>query len=792
MKHAQMIAPWLIVLIILLLCSAYSNTFSSPPVLDDFHSFVLEENVHRDLSISSLDALSRTAFGIQRWIPMISFSLDLWIGKGEIFYFHLTNLVIHLTCMLAVVFLVFNLLQAEVENGRSFSILPVNYAVWVAGLWALNPVQTNAVTYLVQRMASLQALFFVASVALYVLGRRKHRQNQNVAKAFPCYLACLLTAIGAFLSKENSAMLPVMLLVTEIWFFSPDLPRSAWNRLSATSWGVRSLLLLGGLMALCFSARVVQDLAAGYAIRHFTMLERLLTEARMVVWYLSLLLWPVPSRLSLEHDVVVSTSMLSPPTTLAAVALLGLLGWLILRYRKAFPLITYGAIWYFLNLLIESSIVPLELVFEHRLYLPSVGFSVVVVCALVDGLAYLFARRPAKDLAVISTCGFALLFSILTLLTFSRNEAWRDRVTIYQDAAQKAPTHPRSHANLAVAYAQAGQYEQSVREAELAYELGQGFLETHAVAVNAAVGSLMKLERYDEAIDRAENFLNNPPEHFNGGALMDFFMNLAQAYSVRGDLRGAYSAALKAFEYAPQKTNSTYQTRLVQGVLAAILVASAEQQVDLNQDGVNDPGDLSIKTWMAKDFLERGEREQARFLLALASRENPEDVEAIRFLEEMKRDDERNMAQIIKENTKQHYSSAPFSRFNASMALAYLGRAPNRSASLHNMGEKMLDYALGIQPGAADAHLLKGYYLHDRKDIESAIQSTQRALALDPHYAKAWLALGYFRMELNEFPAALSAFKRGLELYPGCPQRQSVLAVIAAIKQNPALATAQN
>ncbi len=92
----------------------------------------------------------------------------------------------------------------------------------------------------------------------------------------------------------------------------------------------------------------------------------------------------------------------------------------------------------------------------------------------------------------------------------------------------------------------------------------------------------------------------------------------------------------------------------------------------------------------------------------------------------------------------------------------------------------------------ADAHLLKAYYLHDRKEIEPAIAAIQRALALDPDYAKAWLALGYFRMELNEFPAALSAFRKGLELYPGCPQRQSVLAVITAIEQNPALSTAQN
>jgi protein O-mannosyl-transferase len=587
-------------------------------------------------------------------------------------------------------------------------------------------------------------------------------------------------------------MLPVMLLVTEVWLFTPDLPRSVWKRLRAASWVVWGVLFLGTPIFILFSVKVFQDLGIGYATRHFTMLERLFTEARVVIWYVSLLLWPAPSRLSLEHDVVVSSSLLNPPTTFGAVVLLALLGWLLLRYRRESPLITYGGMWFFLNLLIESTIVPLELVFEHRLYLPSVGFSLVAVCALVGGLSYLLANRPKKDLAILGSCGFVLLFSILTLLTFFRNEAWRDRVTIYQDAVQKAPNHPRSHANLAVAYAQAGLHEQAILEADHASELGREYLESHVVAANATLGSLMRLERYEEAIKRAEDFLNNPPEHSNTGALTDFLLNLAQAHLVQEELSEAYAAAIKAFEYAPQKGNSTYQTRLVQGVLAAILEASADKQVDLNQDGVNDPGDSSIKTWLAKDFLERGESEQAKYLLSLASRENPEDMEAVRLLEGMKRDDEFNTAQIIKENMKKEYQSSPFSRFNASMALAYLARTPNRSASLRDMGEKLLDYALDMQPGVADAHLLKAYYLHDRKEIEPAVEATLRALTLDPDYAKAWLALGYFRMEANEFLEALSAFQKGLDLYPGCPQRQSVLAVISAIKQHPALSTARN
>jgi len=237
---------------------------------------------------------------------------------------------------------------------------------------------------------------------------------------------------------------------------------------------------------------------------------------------------------------------------------------------------------------------------------------------------------------------------------------------------------------------------------------------------------------------------------------------------------------------------SLYHLRQVEGMLVAILRAAGERQVDLDGDGINDPGDSPAELWIAKRLLEKGERGEATYLLTIAIGTVPGEREAIRLLDDIKREDGLNYTQVKKEYITQEYQSSPFSRFNASMALAYLARTPTWSGYFRSVGEKLLDYALEIQPGVADAHLLKAYYIHDRKEIDPAIAAVDRALALDPDYARAWLALGYFRMELNDFPGAVAAFKRGLELYPGCPQRQSVLAAITAIEQNPALTTTQN
>jgi len=335
----------LILIIAMLLCSAYSNTFFSPIVLDDFHTFVFPESLQsRELSLQSFAALAKTPFGWQRWIPMLTFSFDFSIGRGEIYVFHLTNLIIHILCTLAVMFLIFNVFQAEKGLGRADTTPSIYYALWVAGLWALNPVQTNAVTYLVQRMASIQALFFTASVAFYVLGRRYHNHCRARTKALFCYQACLLASIAAFLSKENSAMLPIMLLATEVWFFTPELYHIVWKWLKPAPKVVWALLAAAVVALALYSVNVFQDLMLGYGIRHFTMAERLLTEARVIVWYISLFLWPAPSRLSIEHDVLVSSSLIHPPSTLGAIGLIAFSGWLVFRYRERYPLITYGGL----------------------------------------------------------------------------------------------------------------------------------------------------------------------------------------------------------------------------------------------------------------------------------------------------------------------------------------------------------------------------------------------------------------------------------------------------------------
>ena len=269
------------------------------------------------------------------------------------------------------------------------------FPLCVAAIWALSPLQTSAVTYLVQRMASMQALFFTLSVACFIKARLLSGKKTRSAAIF--YFLCALTALCSFLSKENSAVLPIALALTDIWFFDSAWLKKTWTMCRKTGWKLRTAAIAVLLSSSFYGFTVVlPKLLSSYAYRDFTLAERLLTEARVVVWYMSLLLWPNPARLSMEHDFEISTSLFSPLTTFPALLLIGALIFLAIRFRKRFPVATFGIAWFFLNLVIESTIIPLELVFEHRLYLPSMGFYLSAAALLRDSFPQGFKTAPGS------------------------------------------------------------------------------------------------------------------------------------------------------------------------------------------------------------------------------------------------------------------------------------------------------------------------------------------------------------------------------------------------------------
>jgi len=533
---------------------SYSNTLYSPFVLDDYSSFINNKDLYlKDFSFESFAKLAHTRFGLARVIPIASFALNHYISQGEsIVSYHLTNIVIHLLATISLAFLLAGLLKTRGIQGRIKFFRPEYFILAVCGFWALSPLQTNAVTYVVQRMTSMAALFYIASCGFYIHARLAGANWKRII----LYTFSLLAAAFAFLSKENSATLPASLLLIEFFFITPDLGS---RLLRSSRWYHWFVILIGVILVFPLIENFVNGQIGQFYGRHFTLSERLLTELRIVVFYMSLLLLPLSSRMNLEHDISLSTSFLSPPTTFFALLLIvGLLAAAIF-YRKKYPLISFGIFWYFLNLIIESSFIPLELIFEHRAYLPSVGFFIVLI-SLFDHLLARYGAESHPEIKKIVFLLFIMVLSASSILTSLRNNDWRDKLALHRDSMEKSPANARVVSNYALALGRAGQYEECVEWGLKVQSLGEQGYEDYMSSATNVLSCLILQEDYKEAARVGEQIksqiIQKNMAYIQAVDLYKYMSNMARAYTEEKQYRKAYEYFQMALFRAPHEAKT--------------------------------------------------------------------------------------------------------------------------------------------------------------------------------------------------------------------------------------------
>lgn len=335
-----------------------------------------------------------------RPIAQLSFALNYYFSNFNPFVFKVTNLAIHLACGFLVFSLVLRLLTASRPPIKRHHILIVSGAV--TALWLLHPIQLLPVLHVVQRMASLSALFLLAALLLHISGR----ERGGHAGAASLILAWVVLWPMSFFSKETGALFPLFALAWEL-----ILRRStcgSLDRFARSFAALASLALMAGVAA-AFSP-AMQWLWAGYDIRHFSLVERLLTEGRVLWLYLGLIITPSMEALGLYHDdIAVSTGLFSPWTTLPALSGLAALVWLAWRMRVRVPLVSFGLTWFLIGHAMESTVLPLEIAHEHRNYLPILGILLTAAWALISALESKGARK---------TIGVALVTVALTYFPF--------------------------------------------------------------------------------------------------------------------------------------------------------------------------------------------------------------------------------------------------------------------------------------------------------------------------------------------------------------------------------------
>ena len=430
---------------------AYAKALDAGFVYDDIGSIV--ENHHVQWEVLSVDG-ARAAWlesPTHRLVANWSFGFNYFVSGLDPRSFHAVNLVIHVLAVLGVYALIRTLARRsspEVEESAARAV------AWVAAaIFAAHPIQTQAVTYVVQRMASLGGLFCLISILCYASARSA--QGSRRIAAFAASVTAWLLAVG---SKESAAAFPLVLWAYE-WAFVSGSNRRVLLRMA----GGVALAAAAGLALMRFN---YLDPFRDYMYQDFTVAERLVSQGRVFWEYAGLILWPHPSRLVLMHDFAPSRGFFDPATTAVGwLALLGVLGVGAANARRQ-PWVAFGLVWIGAALLVESSVFPLRLVHEHRLYLPMVGFVILLAAGLVP-----LARRSPVAVVLVALP----VVGLLGLATHTRNEVWLDSASLWSDVVAKNPGHAGAHQNLGAAYMDAGRIDEALAQFERGREVEPGF-----------------------------------------------------------------------------------------------------------------------------------------------------------------------------------------------------------------------------------------------------------------------------------------------------------------------------
>ena len=502
-------------LLFFLILLIYSNTFRASWHFDDFPNINknpritinnLKPGTILQTFIASRDGGLYQGRQVYRPVACLTLALNWYFGQDHVFGYHVVNTAIHLITAFLLFLTVLYLFQTPRMKGEYYGS-EYFIALLSATLWAINPIQTQAVTYIVQRMASMAAMFYILGIYFYLRGRLGGIRKNRV-RWYICCGASYLLAIG---SKENAITLPLALFLLDIIFFQ-DLSRPKTRKF--VIWGsVIGSICLAAVGLILFYHGTFDSIFNMYKVRYFTAWERLLTQPRVVLFYISQIFYPLPSRLSITHDIDISTSLIQPWTTLPAILMILLIitaAILLMRKRR---LLAFGILFFFLNHLIESTLLPIELIFEHRNYLPS--FFLFVPVALGIKLFLDHYKKEKRMLYLISVFSLTLIIISLGMGTYIRNLVWASEKTLWEDAMAKAPGRARPPQNLAWGYyLKEGKYTEAIELYEKALPLKDDnptYAKISALA-NAA-GAYQKMKEYDKAIELCLQALDIYPNY---------------------------------------------------------------------------------------------------------------------------------------------------------------------------------------------------------------------------------------------------------------------------------------
>jgi tetratricopeptide (TPR) repeat protein len=384
----------------------------------------------------------------------------------------------------------------------------------------------------------MAAMFYLLSLILYVKARLSNQGNITKTLLFT---GSLISAVLAMLTKENAFTLPFAIVLFEFFFLKVK------KQLSINFRDYRIILLIAALLGILiiiplkFSFSIFKPITPMFGHAYtITPLNYLLTQFSVIVKYIQLLFLPVNQ--VFDYDFPISNTFFEIRTLLSFIVLLSLIilaGFSFKRYR----IISFGIFWFFLTLSIESSFIPInDVIVEHRTYLPSFGFFLIIT----SGIYYLLWNKH-KYLAI------SILVIIIvsnSWLTYERNKVWKDEFSLWNDNVSKTPNLPRALSNRGVVYATLGQWQKAISDYSKAIRINPRYID----AYSNRGAAYDKLGQWDKVIPDCSRAIEIDPNFSNA------YLNRGVAYGNLKQWDKAIADYSKAIEINPKFTD-TYNNR---------------------------------------------------------------------------------------------------------------------------------------------------------------------------------------------------------------------------------------
>jgi len=532
-KNDRFQSVWAMGLIAFIAICIYSNSFDCSFHFDDQHSIVENYCIHR-FDLKQIFSTST------RPVLDVTLALNYYFGKLGVFGYHLVNLMLHVFNGVMLFFIIRKTVSMpSAQCGVSERAYRIS--LYASLIFIAHPIQTQAVTYIISRSSVMATSFYLVSMMLFVLSVQKNSLSYLAG-------AWLVSCLGMG-TKPIVATLPAALVLYDYYFIADGRIRPVLRRYKTHLVMFSSLLVV---FALNF-----KDLQSSLAMRQteavltpvngtITSIQYFMTQLHVVTYYIKLLFMPVGLNLDYVWPIV-----RKPDLTTAGLFLL-LAGILVLGIRlfRKDRVLSFGIVWFFLTLSVTSSFVVIfDVIFEHRLYLPSIGFA--VCCAsLISRISVWFQACGKKREQVMQKCHtgkmieytvISVLVASMAVLGYYRNFVWKDDCTLWTDVIQKAPENGRAYSNLSVWYRKNARIEDSIQLIEKSMALLPDAIEPH---INLGT-CYLDLKMPEKALAEFETAVSL------GFANPRAFTNMALACAMLGRLDQAIEACRQALRIDP-------------------------------------------------------------------------------------------------------------------------------------------------------------------------------------------------------------------------------------------------